>query len=119
MFAAVDNRQAEHQATVIESAGIIQGSLVTVLFDCGATDSFISPFCVECCGLVAISQEVSWEVELASGARVAVSSMVRSCSIQIGDMFTMTDLRITPLGSYDVVLGMDWLYAHSAKMDCR
>ena len=31
----------------------------------------------------------------------------------------MYDLHITPLGSYDVVLGMDWLYAHSAKMDCR
>ena len=81
VFAAVDNRQAEHQATVIESAGIIQGSLVSVLFDSGATDSFISPFCVERCGLVAVSQEVSWEVELASGARVSVSSMVRSCPI--------------------------------------
>ena len=119
VFAAVDNRQAEHQATVIESAGIIQGNMVTVLFDSGATDSFISPFVVERCGLVAVSQEVSWEVELASGARVSVSSMVRSCPIQIGDMFTVSDLRITPLGSYDVVLGMDWLYAHSAKMDCR
>lgn len=93
--------------------------MVTVLFDSGATDSFISPFCVERCGLVSVSQEVSWEVELTSGARVSVSSMVCSCSIQIGDMFTVTDLRITPLGSYDVVLGMDWLYAHSAKMDCR
>ena len=53
VFAAVDNRQAEHQATVIEAAGIIQGSMVTVLFDSGATNSFISPFVVERCGLVA------------------------------------------------------------------
>ena len=64
-------------------------------------------------------QDVSLEVELVPGARVSVNSMVRSCPILIGDMATMTDLRITPLGSYDVVLGMDWLYAHSAKMDCR
>ena len=90
----------------------------TVLFDSGAIDSFISPFFVERYGLVAARQDVSWEVELASGARVLVSSMVHSCQIQIGDMSTMTDLRITPLGSYDVVLGMDWLYAHSTKMDC-
>ena len=67
---------------------------------------------------MAARQDVSWEVELASGARVSVSSMVHSCLIQIGDMFTMIDLRITPLGSYDVFLGMDWLYAHSAKIDC-
>ena len=55
VFAAVDNRQAEHQATVIECAGIIQGSMVTMLFDSGATESFISPFCVERCRLVAVS----------------------------------------------------------------
>ena len=93
--------------------------MVAVLFYFGATDSFISPFVVECCGLVAVRQDVSWEVELASGAKVSVSSMVQSCQMQIGDMSTRTDLRITPLGSYDVVLGMDWLYAHSTKMDCR
>ena len=93
--------------------------MVTVLFDSGATDSFISPFVVERCSLVAVSQEVSWEVELASGARISVSSMVRSCPIQIGDMSMMTDLHITPLGSYDVVFGMDCLYAHNTKMDCR
>lgn len=50
---------------------------------------------------------------------MSISSMVQSCQMQIGDMSTRNDLHITPLGSYDVVLGMDWLYAHSAKMDCR
>ncbi len=93
--------------------------MVAVLFDSEATNSFISPFVVERCGLVAVRQDVSWEVELASGARVSVSFMVRSCQMQIGDMSTWTDLCITPLGSYDVVLGMDWLYAHSTKMDFR
>ncbi len=81
VFAAVDNCQAEHQATVIKATGIIQCHMVVVLFDSEATDSFISPFVVECCRLVAVRQDVSWEVELASGARVSVSSMVRSCQM--------------------------------------
>ena len=34
-------------------------------------------------------------------------------------MFTTLDLHITPLGSYDVVLSMDLLYAHNTKMGCR
>ena len=55
----VDSHQAEHQAIVIEATGSIQGSVVTILFDSRATDSFISPFVVECCGLVAVSQDVS------------------------------------------------------------
>ena len=69
--------------------------------------------------LVAAKKVVDWEVELASGARVSVDSLIHECLIQVGDMFTTLDLRITPLGSYDVVLGMDWLSAHSAKVDCR
>ena len=79
VFVVVDNRQDEHQAIVIEAIGIIQGHMVAILFDFGATVSFISPFVVERCGLVAVRQDVSWEVELASRARVSVSSMVRSC----------------------------------------
>lgn len=81
VFAVVDNHQAEHQAIVIEAIGSIQGSTVTILFNSRATDSFISPFVVERCRLVAIRQDVSWEVELASGARVSVSSLVQNCPI--------------------------------------
>ena len=103
----------------MEATGTIQASMVVVLFDFRATNSFISPYIVEHYGLVAVRQDVSWEVELTSGARVSVSSMVHSCPIHIGKLSTMSNLHITPLGSYDVVLGMDWLYAHSAKMDCR
>ena len=81
VFAVVDNCQAEHQATVIEATGMIRGCKVSILFDSGATDSFISPFIVERCRLVAARQEVNWEVKLALGARVAVDSLVHGCSI--------------------------------------
>ena len=60
---------------------MIQGSRVSILFDSGAIDSFISPFVLEHCGLVVVRQEVSWEVELASGARVLVDSLVHDCEI--------------------------------------
>ena len=37
---------------MIEAAGMINSNSVTILFDSGAMDSFISPFFVECCRLV-------------------------------------------------------------------
>lgn len=118
VFAVVNNRQVEHQATVIEAAGMIRGNGVSILFDSGASDSFISPLVVEHYELVATRQGVSWEVELALGARVSVESEVRACQLQIGNATTLVDLRVTPLGSYGIILGMDWLYAR-AKMDCH
>ena len=58
VFAAVDNHQAKHQAIVIEAICMIRGYEVTILFDFGAIDSFISPFIVEQCRLVAARQDI-------------------------------------------------------------
>jgi hypothetical protein len=41
IYAAVNNHQAEHQSTVVESSGTLNHINVKVLFDFGATDSFI------------------------------------------------------------------------------
>ena len=34
-------------------------------------------------------------------------------------MKSFEDLNIIPLGSYDVLIGMDWLDAHHAVLDCQ
>lgn len=81
VFVAVDNCQAEHQATVIEATSIMQGSMVIILFDSRATNYFISPYIVDHCRLVAVRHDVNWEVELTSRARVSISSMVHNCQI--------------------------------------
>ena len=33
-------------------------------------------------------------------------------------LVTYADLNVLPLGSYDVLIGMDWLEAHRVKLDC-
>ena len=33
-------------------------------------------------------------------------------------IFTYENLNILPLGSYDILIGMDWLEAHKVKLDC-
>ena len=42
IFATVDHNQLEHQNTIIEAKGTFQGMTISILFDSGATDSFIS-----------------------------------------------------------------------------
>jgi hypothetical protein len=43
IYAAVNNSQAKHQSMVVESSGSLNHINVKILFDSGATDSFISP----------------------------------------------------------------------------
>jgi hypothetical protein len=36
-----------------------------------------------------------------------------------GGMNTLVDLNILPLGSFDCLIGMDWLDQHHAILDCH
>ena len=42
IHAAMNNRQAEHQSTVLEMTGTVIDQTLSILIDLGATESFIS-----------------------------------------------------------------------------
>ena len=44
--------------------------------------------------------------------------MVRKCPLVMDGLVTYADLNVLPLGSYDVLIVMDWLESHRAKLDC-
>lgn len=60
VFATVDNRQAEHATTVVDTSGVIGGIPCSILFDLGASDSFITPYLVERCGFAMTKQDNRW-----------------------------------------------------------
>lgn len=60
-----------------------------------------------------------WQVELAIGSEVVVDSLVRSFCLDLGTFTTIVDLHILPLGSYEIVLGMDSLATHQENIDCH
>ena len=44
--------------------------------------------------------------------------MVEKCPLVMNGLNTCVDVNVLPLGSYDVLIGMDWLEAHRVKLDC-
>ena len=46
-------------------------------------------------------------VQLATGTKRRIHDMVRSCSTSLNGVNTSMDLNIIPLGSYDILIGMD------------
>jgi hypothetical protein len=58
-------------------------------------------------------------VQLAIGAKRKVNEMVKSCLIDMNRLNTKVDLNIFPLGSYDCLIGMDWLDQHHTLLDCH
>jgi hypothetical protein len=45
--------------------------------------------------------------------------MVKSCLMDMNGLNTREYLNIFPLGSYDFLIGMDWLDQHHAILDCH
>ena len=71
--AALENRQADHQATMVEMEGKISDQSVTVLIDPGASLSYISPKIVEKCNLKTEKFQQSWLVQLATRTKRKVT----------------------------------------------
>ena len=92
---------------------------VSILFDFGATDSFISSTFVAHCDISMVKEKDRWQVELVSGSRVCADVIALDCKIHLESFSTLANLRVIPLGSYDIVLGMDWLEQHLAILDCK
>ncbi|GJY35323.1 reverse transcriptase domain-containing protein [Tanacetum coccineum] len=61
----------------------------------------------------------NYEIEIASGQLVEIDKVFRGCRLEIeGHVF---DINLIPFrsGSFDVIIGMDWLSDHKAEIICH
>jgi hypothetical protein len=103
---------------VVESLGTLNHINVNILFDSGATDSFISPSSLEKSGLAAYEHNEFKQVEMALREKQVVGPSVDNCIADSGVCTTKLKVYVTSLRVYDLIIGMDWLEAHRALVDC-
>ena len=54
-----------------------------------------------------------------SGEILNSGQLVKACEVSISGNTLCVDLIILEMHDYDVILGMDWLSKHYAKIDCK
>ena len=57
-------------------------------------------------------------VQLATGAKRKVTCFVKECAVVMGHFEIVVNLNVLPLGSYDLLIGMDWLEQHRVILNC-
>eukprot|EP00253_Pinus_taeda_P002210 PITA_02210 len=117
--AALEDCQAVCQPSMVEFEGKISNLSIAVLIDPGATLSYVSPKIVEQCKLQAEKFRNPWLAQLATGAKRRVLAKVNNCSLTIAGQPIVADLNVLPLGSYDILIGMDWLDKHWSLVNCK
>jgi hypothetical protein len=104
---------------MIKVEGKIINQPVTILIDSGEIQCYIDPKIVDRLYLGKSKLGKSSLVQLAIGTKRRIHDMARSCPISLNGMNTSTDPNIIPLGSYDVLIGMDWLEKNHVVLDCH
>jgi hypothetical protein len=89
------------------------------LIDPDATESFISDVELKRIKVEAVKKDEFSFIEMASGAKQKVGGKVTGCILNLGEFVTRANLYITILGSYDVVIGMDWLESHEVILNYK
>ena len=98
--------------------GKLCDQVVSILIDLRSNYSYVSPDLVDKCGLNKEVHVEYWLVQLAIGTKKRVHHWVRVCTFELNGVPTLTYLNILSLGSYSMLLGMDWVYLHRTKVDC-
>ena len=102
----------------MEVEGNIAKQSISILIDLGSTHSYIAPKIVEICASKKLKHSKPWLVQLATRTKRKFSEVVEKCPLDMDGLFTYANMNSLPLGSYDILIGMDWLEVHRFKLDC-
>jgi hypothetical protein len=102
----------------VASTAPILGFEASVLFNSGATHSFVSIIFVRFSRLVVRTLEPGLAITTPIGKTVVCKHVVYECPVSICGRVLPANIVVLPIFSYDVILGMDWLARHSAIIDC-
>ncbi|GJR55230.1 putative reverse transcriptase domain-containing protein [Tanacetum coccineum] len=91
------------------STFLLNNRYASILFDTGADRSFISTGFSSLINIAPTPLENSYGVELADGKIVGVDTIMRGCTLNFLNHPFNIDLMPVELGSFDVIIGIDWL----------
>ncbi|GJR02867.1 putative reverse transcriptase domain-containing protein [Tanacetum coccineum] len=86
--------------------------------DTGADRSFVSNTFSTMIDITPTTLENHYDVELADGKIIGVNTIIRGCTLNFMNHPFNIDLMPVPLGSFDAIIGMDWLTKHHGVIIC-
>jgi hypothetical protein len=79
IYAVVDNKQAKHQASMVDMESMIANHLIYILIDLGSNLNYVVPHTVDKCKLQPHKHSKSGLVQLATGTKRKVAEVIPTC----------------------------------------
>ncbi|GKC39291.1 putative reverse transcriptase domain-containing protein, partial [Tanacetum coccineum] len=99
---------------VVAGMFLINNRYASVLFDSGSDKSFVNTSLSHLIDIKSVRLNTSYEVELADGRIVSTYTVLRGCTLKLINHLFEINLMPIELGTFDIVIGIDWLVEHDA-----
>ncbi|GJR77934.1 putative reverse transcriptase domain-containing protein [Tanacetum coccineum] len=112
------NASGNPDSNVVTGAFLLNNHHASILFDTGADRSFISTAFSSLIDIALTPLDNSYDVELADGKIVGIDTIIRGYTLNFLNHPFNIDLMPIELGSFNVIIGMDWLRRCHAVIVC-
>ncbi|GJY32647.1 putative reverse transcriptase domain-containing protein [Tanacetum coccineum] len=111
-------RNAHQDPNVVTGMFLLNQPLAKVLFDSGADKSFVSTSLASKLNIPPITIDTFYDIEMADENLVSTNTVIQGATLTLLNQPFEIDLMPIKLGSFDVVIGMDWLSKYHARIIC-
>nr|GEW16200.1 putative reverse transcriptase domain-containing protein [Tanacetum cinerariifolium] len=109
---------AQQDPKVVTGTFLLNNRYATALFDLGSDKSFVSTKFSTLIDIEPVELDTFYDVELADAKVVSTNNVLIGCTLNLLNHSFPIDLMVIELGSFDIIIGMDWLSRYDAAILC-
>ncbi|XP_061356374.1 uncharacterized protein LOC133300800 [Gastrolobium bilobum] len=115
----LDANEAQKYLNLIRGNVILNGYPLSVIFDSGASGSFIVGHTAMRLGLTPTPLPYELQISTPTGGSCTASEICKGCILQFEGSTYTVNLVVLPVFSLEVIIGMDWLAENGITLDCQ
>ncbi|GKB79843.1 putative reverse transcriptase domain-containing protein [Tanacetum coccineum] len=115
---AVGRTGTNPDSNIVTGTFLLNNRYASVLFDTGANRSFVYIAFSSQIDITPSTLDHYYDVELADGRIIGLNAIIQGCTLNFLNHPFNIDLMSIELGSFDVIISMDWLARYQAIIVC-
>nr|GEU31499.1 putative reverse transcriptase domain-containing protein [Tanacetum cinerariifolium] len=105
-------------SNVVTGTFLLNNRYASIIFDTGADRSFVSTALSSLIDIIPTTLDHGYDVELADDKIICINTLIRGCTLNFLIHPLNIDLMPVETGSFDVIIGMNWLSKYHAVIIC-
>ncbi|GJV63725.1 putative reverse transcriptase domain-containing protein [Tanacetum coccineum] len=115
---AVGHAGTNPDFNVVTGTFLLNNHYASILFDTGADRSFVSTAFSSQIDITPSTLDHYYDVELADERIIGLNTILKGCTLNLQNHPFNINLMAIELGSFDAIIGMDWLARYQAIIVC-